>query len=50
MSMWAKSEGNGWSNGQGIKVVSAAEARMQMEDANCGAEDFEACGLTLEEG
>lgn len=50
-SMWATAEGqNGWSSGSGIKLLTHEEARDHMESAGCQAQDFENCGLTLEEG
>jgi hypothetical protein len=51
LSMWRQAEGNnGWRNGSGIKVLTNEEARNHMESAGCTAEDFELCGLSVEEG
>lgn len=50
LSMWAQSEGNGFTGGEGLTVIGENEARNHMESADCDADIFEACGLTLEEG
>jgi hypothetical protein len=50
-SMWAEQTGqNEWSSGAGIKLLSDQEARSHMESAGCEPQEFENCGLTLEEG
>jgi hypothetical protein len=49
-SIWAEKQGNSRYNGEGIQVISETDARGHMEDAECGADLYEACGLELEEG
>ncbi len=51
MSMWSEPVGNnGRGGGSGIRLVDDAEARSIMEAANCGADDFAAVGLDVQEG
>lgn len=51
MSRWARAvDGGGRSSGDGIQLLTEAEARAFMEAAGCEPEDFERAGLAVEEG